>query len=72
MIPFYAGGLERTDAMALFLEWIEIVSDGKAYRQFLKPGDTPEATFPVAGDRAAREYCKIYTAFGNHDCIDLS
>nr|HOO90867.1 desulfoferrodoxin [Syntrophales bacterium] len=28
-----------------YIEWIEVISDGKAYRQFLKPGDAPEAEF---------------------------
>jgi superoxide reductase len=43
-----------------YIEWIEIVADGKAYRQFLKPGEAPEAIFPVKGDFAAREYCNIH------------
>jgi len=44
-----------------FIEWIEVVVDGKAYRQFLKPGDAPEATFPVSGDRiTAREHCNLH------------
>ena len=28
-----------------YIEWIELLADGKAYLQFLKPGDAPEATF---------------------------
>jgi superoxide reductase len=43
-----------------FIEWIEIVADGKAYRQFLKPGQSPEAVFPVSGDFTAREYCNLH------------
>jgi superoxide reductase len=45
-----------------YIEWIELVSaDGtKAYRQFLKPGQTPEAFFPVDGDFSAREYCNLH------------
>jgi len=26
-----------------YIEWIEVIVDGKAYRQFLKPGEIPEA-----------------------------
>jgi len=26
-----------------YIEWIEVIADGKAYRQFLNPGGTPEA-----------------------------
>jgi len=44
-----------------YIEWIELVADGKAYRQFLKPGDAPEAVFPVVTDNVtAREYCNLH------------
>ena len=43
-----------------YIEWIEIVADGKAYRQFLKPGEAPEAFFPVSGEFTAREYCNLH------------
>ncbi len=44
-----------------YIEWIEIIADGKAYRQFLKPGDAPEATFDIeAGNVTAREYCNLH------------
>lgn len=41
-----------------YIEWIEVISGGKIYRQHLKPGQAPEAEFAVAGgDVTAREYC---------------
>jgi superoxide reductase len=44
-----------------YIEWIEIVADGKAYRQFLKPGDAPEATFNIMANKIeAREHCNIH------------
>lgn len=44
-----------------YIEWIEIIVDGKAQRQFLNPGETPEATFQVeAGNVVAREYCNLH------------
>lgn len=44
-----------------FIEWIEIIVDGKAYRQFLSPGEKPEAFFNVDGDKiTAREYCNLH------------
>ena len=44
-----------------YIEWIELVADGKAYRQFLSPGDAPEATFAVeAGEVSAREHCNLH------------
>ncbi len=44
-----------------YIEWIEIVVAGKAYRQFLSPGDAPEAVFGVSGESiTAREYCNVH------------
>jgi len=43
-----------------YIEWVEIVNDGKAYRQFLKPGQAPEAFFLVQGEWTAREYCNLH------------
>lgn len=44
-----------------WIEWIELVADGKAYRQFLNPGDAPEATFCIKADKVtAREYCNLH------------
>jgi superoxide reductase len=44
-----------------WIEWVEIIADGKAYRQFLNPGEAPEATFDVEADQVtAREYCNLH------------
>lgn len=44
-----------------YIEWIELVADGVAYRRFLHPGDTPEATFCIqAAQVIAREYCNLH------------
>ena len=44
-----------------FIEWVEIIADGKAYRQFLNPGESPEASFSVSADPVtAREYCNLH------------
>lgn len=44
-----------------YIQWIEIIADGKAYRQFLKPGDAPEAVFNItATSVTAREYCNLH------------
>ncbi|MCK4887854.1 MAG: desulfoferrodoxin [Planctomycetes bacterium] len=44
-----------------YIEWIELLADGKAYRQFLEPGGKPEATFKInAESPSAREYCNIH------------
>lgn len=44
-----------------YIEWIELIADGKAYRQFLNPGETPEAFFRINADKVtAREYCNVH------------
>ena len=44
-----------------FIEFVELIVDGKVYRQFLNPGEAPEAFFPVEGDNlTAREYCNLH------------
>jgi len=44
-----------------FIEWIEVIADGKAYRKFLNPGDAPQALFKILADKVtARAYCNIH------------
>jgi superoxide reductase len=44
-----------------WIEWIELIADGRVYRKELKPGDTPIAEFCVkAAKVTAREYCNIH------------
>jgi superoxide reductase len=44
-----------------FIEWVEIIANGKVYRQFLKPKDKPEAEFNISAKKIiAREYCNIH------------
>jgi superoxide reductase len=46
---------------AHYIEWIEILADGKVYRKYLKPGDVPEADFCVEAESiVAREYCNLH------------
>ncbi len=43
------------------IEWIELLADGKAYRQFLEPGAAPEAIFHIEGNSvSAREHCNVH------------
>ena len=43
-----------------YIEWIEVVADGRSYRKFLKPGDKPEAEFEIKAETIeAREYCHL-------------
>jgi len=47
---------------AHYIEWIEIIADGKSYKKFLKPGDAPEADFCLeySDELIAREYCNLH------------
>jgi len=43
------------------IEWIELIADGKVYRQSLGPGDAPEALFALeASQITARAYCNLH------------
>jgi superoxide reductase len=44
-----------------YIQFIELIVDGKLYRQFLVPGQAPEAFFEITGDKVtAREYCNLH------------
>jgi superoxide reductase len=44
-----------------YIQWIEAIVDGIAYRRFLKPGDQPQAEFCISGSSiTAREYCNLH------------
>jgi superoxide reductase len=44
-----------------YIQFIELIVDGKIYRQFLAPGQAPEAFFEITGDKVtAREYCNLH------------
>lgn len=44
-----------------YIMWIELIADGKVYRQFLTPGSAPEAFFPLTAENVtAREYCNLH------------
>lgn len=44
-----------------YIQWIELIADGVSCRQFLKPGDKPEADFCIkAKSITAREYCNLH------------
>jgi superoxide reductase len=44
-----------------YIEWIEVIADGRAYRKFLNTGEAPEATFEIKAEKViAREYCNLH------------
>lgn len=61
MIKVKVGGVPHPMEEKHYIEWIELIADGKSCRQFLKPGDKPEAQFTGnAKSITAREYCNIH------------
>ncbi|HPA25916.1 MAG TPA: desulfoferrodoxin family protein, partial [bacterium] len=46
---------------AHYIEWIELIAGEKVYREYLKPGQAPEAVFMVDAENvSARAYCNIH------------
>jgi superoxide reductase len=44
-----------------WIEWIELLADGRSYTKFLNPGDAPEAFFAIdAAKVTAREFCNLH------------
>ncbi|NLN18465.1 MAG: desulfoferrodoxin [Firmicutes bacterium] len=46
-----------------YIEWIELVVNGRVYRKFLNPGEEPKAVFECVdtdADIYAREYCNLH------------
>ena len=46
-----------------WIEWVQVIAGGNSYRQFLSPGDAPEALFPVSISEVdyAREHCNLHS-----------
>jgi len=44
-----------------YITWIEVIADGRVYRQNLQPGSKPEAFFPVKTEKmVVREFCNLH------------
>ncbi len=56
------GSVEHPMEEKHHIAWIEVLSGDKSYRQFLNPGDSPEAEFclPKGGIDRVREHCNIH------------
>ena len=55
------GSVPHPMESAHYIEWIELIADGKIHRAMLQPGQAPEATFAVSADQVtAREYCTLH------------
>ena len=55
------GSVEHPMLDEHFIEFIELIADGRVYRKFLNPGEKPQATFNVSAEKVeAREYCNLH------------
>jgi superoxide reductase len=55
------GSVPHPMEQAHYIQWIELIADGKSYKEFLKPGMKPEAEFCVKASKViAREYCNLH------------
>ncbi len=60
-ITVKVGSVAHPMEEAHYIEWVELIADGKVYRQYLKPGEAPEATFNITASAVtAREYCNLH------------
>ncbi|MGB7912681.1 MAG: desulfoferrodoxin [Desulfobaccales bacterium] len=60
-VKIKVGSVAHPMEQSHYIEWIEVIADGKSYRQFLNPGEAPEATFAIeAKNVVAREYCNLH------------
>lgn len=61
-IKVKVGAVAHPMAAEHYIEWIQVIQpNGKEYKKFLKPGETPEAEFCcVEGGAIIREYCNLH------------
>jgi superoxide reductase len=55
------GSVEHPMTEEHHIEWIEVHTENKVYRKFLKPGENPQAIFKVDEEVVfVREYCNVH------------
>jgi superoxide reductase len=60
-IKVTVGSVPHPMEEAHYIEWVQVMAGGNAYRIFLKPGGPPSGTFKAdIGDVTAREYCNVH------------
>jgi superoxide reductase len=60
------GAVEHPMEEDHYIEWIEVVADGRVLRKTLKPGDKPEREFTIEDrDFVVRMYCNIHGLWKN-------
>jgi superoxide reductase len=65
-IKVSVGSIPHPMEEAHYIEWIQIFDEKTAMRRYLKPGDAPEAEFPVQSETiSVRTYCNIHGLWKN-------
>lgn len=60
-VKVQVGSVEHPMEDKHYIEWIQVIADGKSYRHFLEPGDKPVAVFKIEGANIiTREYCNLH------------
>ena len=61
-ITVIVGEVEHPMDKNHYIEWIELIADGKIYRQNLNPGDKPMAKFKISRTEniIVRAYCNLH------------
>lgn len=59
-IKVKVGSVEHPMEEKHWIQWIEVIANGKSYKEFLKPGMKPEAEFCVSENMQVRAYCNIH------------
>lgn len=55
------GSIPHPMEEAHYIEWIEVIADGRVHRQQLQPGQAPAASFPMSSSRfTVRAYCNLH------------
>lgn len=61
LVVVKVGSVQHPMEEGHYMEWIEVSTDGEAYRKYLKPGDKPEASFKLKAEKlTARAYCNMH------------
>ncbi|PLX17454.1 MAG: desulfoferrodoxin [Candidatus Muiribacterium halophilum] len=61
MVEVFVGSTEHPMEEKHFIEWVQIIADGKSYRKFLNPGDKPGFKFKADVNKVvAREFCNVH------------
>lgn len=61
------GEVQHPMEEAHFIQWIEVITEEKSFKKFLKPGDKPKTEFCIKPEDiiSVREYCNLHGLWKN-------